>query len=117
MKKQNLTHTIPATRVSEETRNRVQTVAEAANCDMADIVRDALRVCLIGMELQLGISTLDDYEEQDLIDAGLGRLLQEKRHAELMARVAPRVEDRTAGLAWGPPAPQTHVSDYPTREA
>lgn len=98
---------LPATRCTEGMRNRVRAVAEGARCDMADVIRDALEVNLVHMELQLGLSTLDDYEDEELERAGLGRVVQERRATEALAAFEKselvKVDDRTRGAAWGAP--------------
>jgi hypothetical protein len=95
-------------------RNRVQTVAEAAGCDMADIIRGALEINLIHMELQLRLTSLDDYEEEELVAAGLGAVLEDQKrrrmHEEAEEMRAALKEDRTVGLAWGTPLPKTEPS-------
>lgn len=97
---------LPAVRCTEETRLRVVKIASAAGCDMADVIRDAVATALVHLELQLGLKSFDDFDEEELVDAGLGRALEEHRTAEALKVVAPQYEDRTRGAAWGaPPLP------------
>lgn len=148
----NFEATLPATRCTTEMRERTAIVAQAAGCDMADVIRDALVVMLPSMELQLGLKGLDDFDEEELARMGLSRRKSDDwtidpstlaqinelaeaatvsedtnldldsveepvdrepqpsdgpdYHAEHAAWAVRRKvkEDRTRGLAWGPPA-------------
>jgi hypothetical protein len=107
MQRQNLTATLPATRVTPEMRERVKDVAEEAGCDMADVIRDALTGALVHLELQLGIKGFDDFTDEELLDAGIRRTTEERRVLDSIREGEQQLkEDRTVGLAWGPPKPE-----------
>lgn len=108
MIKNDFTAALPAVRCTPEMRERVLTVAGAAGCDMADVIRDALEVNLVHMELQLGLNKMDDYDDVQLETAGLRRAERVDPSFTLDAdNFEPPTEDRTRGLAWGPPAVPT----------
>jgi hypothetical protein len=91
--------TLPV-QLTPEWKARVAAVADhpAVLVGMAEVVRDCIEAALPGIELQLGIRTLDDLSDDELMSYGVTRVPQEEE--------PPRKENRAAGCFGGPPLPK-----------
>lgn len=76
-KRAQLTAALPKLAVRPELRDRVARVADLAECGMSDIVRDCIEAQLPSIELELGVTTLEDFDDVQLAALGLARVPEE----------------------------------------